>query len=225
MEFEITAGFKVNSKLLYSADKQLFQKTSEKNSTSYYKCYVENCSAKIKLDTGALCCSYIDGSSIHTHGTQEYSYNLFKVDNKMKIRCSTEKKRPRDIFDEECVMNQEATQNMQYAKRHRTFKYHQKNGLPQNPKTLEDVKAFFEDSDIMTKIGQTLHTTDPKLFYQDTVITPTFAYAIFSSEAILANLPVNRSVRIDCTFKCVPKSPFTQLLILQIDCSNHVSLI
>jgi len=223
MNFEITPGFKINTTLLYSSDKQLFQKKNDKKSVIYYNCYRKECGAKVKVDSTDHC-SYVNGASTHIHGIQEGTYKQLKVDNRMKIRCATEKKRPREIFDEECIDNQEATANMQFAKRHRTLKYHQSKGIPQNPKTLQDVEAFFKNEEIIAKIGRTLHTTDPKLFYQDTVIKSNFAYVIFSSESILANLPESRIVRIDCTFKCVPKSPFKQLLILQTDHLDHVSL-
>lgn len=222
MEYEITAGFAIKSKLLYSSDKHLFQKRSEHKSTTYYSCYFKECGARLKVDS-TLLCSYVVGASTHIHGIQEDTYKRLKVENSMKVRSSTEKKRPREIFDEECIREQDVTANMQFAKRHRTLKYHQRTGLPQNPKTLIEVKAFFENQGILNKIGQSMHTTKPTLFYQETVINPNFAYVIFSSESILSNLPETRSVRIDCTFKCVPKSPFKQLLILQVDHLNHVS--
>lgn len=225
MNFEMTPGFKINSTLLYSSDKHLFQKRNEKKSISYYNCYVKECKAKVKVDSkySTPCCSYEDGASTHIHGVQEHTYQRLAVGNRMKVRCSTEKKRPREIFNEECIENQRATENMQFAKRSRTFRYHLGKGIPRNPKTLQDVEAFFKNKEIIEKIGKTLHTTEPKLFYQDTVVKSNFAYVIFSSESILANLPENRSVRVDCTFKCVPKSPFNQLLILQTDYMNHVS--
>lgn len=225
MNFEMTPGFKINSTLLYSSDKQLFQKRNEKKSIIYYNCYVKECKAKVKVDSkdATSRCSYVDGAATHIHGVQEHIYQRLKVEDRMKVRCSTEKKRPREIFDEECIENQEATKNMQFAKRSRTLRYHLGKGIPRNPKTLQDVEEFFKNEEIIEKIGKTLHTTEPKLFYQDTVIKSNFAYVIFSSESILANLPVNRTVRVDCTFKCVPKSPFKQLLILQTDYLNHVS--
>lgn len=222
MEYEICAGFKINSTLLYSSDKHLFQKSSDNNSVSYYACYVEGCKSRIKV-TSAVNCSYTVGASTHIHGIQEKTYLRLQSDHTLKIRASTENKRPREIFDEECGSNQEATADMQFAKRHRTMRYHQRKGIPRNPQTLAEVKEFFDNRDVMDKIGSTLHAKEPRLFYQHTVIRANFAYVIFSSESILANLPDSRTIRVDCTFKCVPKSPFKQLLILQTDHLNHVS--
>lgn len=222
MEYEISVGFKINSTLLYSSDKHLFKRSSGNDSVSYYSCYVEECKARVKVDSTQKC-SYTDGASTHIHGVQEKTYNRLKVDNTFKIRAATENKRPREIFDEECIGNQEATADMQFAKRHRTMRYHQRKGIPRNPQTLPEIKEYFENTEIIDKIGKTLHKTEPKLFYQGTVIKSNFAYVMFSSENILANLPDTRTFRIDCTFKCVPKSPFKQLLILQTDHLNHVS--
>lgn len=224
MEYEICVGFKLNSFLLYSSDKHLFKKSSGNDSVLYYSCYVEGCKARVKVDSTQKC-SYTDGASTHIHGVQEKTYHRLKADHALKIRSATENKKPRDIFDEECVGNQEATADMQFAKRHRTMRYHQRKGMPRNPKTFPEVKEFFENREIIEKIGKTLHATEPKLFYQETVIKSNFAYVIFSSESILTDLPETRSFRVDCTFKCVPKSPFKQLLILQTDHLNHVSLL
>lgn len=217
MDYEICAGSKINSTLLYTSDKHLFKSKGN----SYYSCYVEHCKARVKLDSSQKC-SYIVGS--HIHGIQEKTYHRLKSDNTLKTRSANENKRPREIFDEECIGNQEVTADMQFAKRQRTMAYHQRKGIPRNPKTLLEIKAFLDNPEIINKIGKTLHTTQPKLFYQETVIKPNFAYVIFSSELILANLPETRFFRIDCTFKCVPKSPFNQLLVLQTDHLNHVSL-
>lgn len=223
----MTAGKKSGSKLLYStSDKQLFKKKSEKKSITYFDCYKKDfgCKARVKLEKSKELCSYVCGSSHHTHGDQESVYEQFKLDDKMKFRCSKEKKAPREVFDEEVTLNQQASAVMQFAKRHRTLKVHQSKGIPKNPKTLDEVKEYFNNIEILNKIGKTLNEQEPKMFYHETVITNSFAYVIFSSELILTDLPQVRKVKIDCTFKCVPKSPFKQLLILSMDYMNHVSV-
>lgn len=168
-------------------------------------------------------CFYVNGRSNHTHSNQESKYKEFKLEKTVKLRCENENNKPRDIFNEECALNQEAGDNLQYAKRYRNYKYHQSKGIPKDPKSLLEVKNFFDNEEVLKRFSETLNAQKPHKFYQETVITPYFGYIIFSSEAILNDLPEIRQIRIDGTFKCVPRGPFKQLLIISYDYSDHVS--
>lgn len=221
LDYEWTVGKKINSKLVYTNDKHLFRISSKAQSGVIYMCYVTGCSARIKIANDT--CSYMAGKSAHIHGSQELSYEQFKLECAMKQRCSKEKKMPQEIYNEACGKNQEVGDTIQYAKRARSLTFHQTRNIPKNPKTVEEAKAFFENVEIMNTIGKTLHK-DSKQFHCETVITRSFAYQIFASLTILLNLTDNVRARVDATFKVVPKGPFKQLLIFSIDIENHVSI-
>lgn len=215
--YEITAGKKAGTTLIYTSDHHLFNlKSKVKTSHALYVCHINYCSAKIKIEDNQ--CSYI--TSTHIHGTQEGTYEEYKLNDKIKTRCNKEMKRPREIYDEECA---KSSVPLQYAKRKRTYQIHQRKGIPKNPKTIDDVKSYFEQEEIKERFGKSLHDK-PTMFYKETVITALFAYTIFCSEIILQNLPTIRQLFIDGTFKVVPSGPFKQLLIIGIELDSHVSI-
>lgn len=115
-------------------------------------------------------------------------------------------------------------QNLQYGKLYRTLKYHKNGAVPKNPKTIDEVKEYFNSDAILERFSQTLHEKQPHKFYQETIITPHFAYSLMTSELILNDLPENLRIRIDGTFKIVPKGTFKQLIIISCDFSNHESM-
>ncbi|KAJ6642696.1 hypothetical protein Bhyg_07650, partial [Pseudolycoriella hygida] len=159
--------------------------------------------------------------STHIHGVQEAAYNEFKLNDRIKNRCKVNKNAtPRVVFNEECQMDRKSSKNIQFGRRQRTYQRCQRQGIPRNPKTLDEIKTYLEQEEVLNRIGKTLHC-EPKMFYQQTVITALFAYCIFASESILTNLPAILNMRIDGTFKVVPAGPFKQLLIICVDVSGH----
>lgn len=212
LQYESIVGKRKGSKLIYTSDHHLFNMKSQ----GRYVCHVKDCPAKIKIEN--MICSYTNSS--HIHGTQETTYEEYKISDRVKERCLNETKRPREIFNEECATS---TLPLQYAKRQRTYQKHQRKGIPKNPKTVDDVKSYFEQQEIRDRYGKSLNT-NPKPFYNETVVTSMFAYVIFCSEVILQNLPPIRRLFIDGTFKVVPAGPFKQLLIIGIENDSHVSI-
>lgn len=155
LDYEFTPGKKSGSKLVYTSDRHLFSvKSNDKPSTALYVCHVKACSAKIKIEHGK--CSYIDPN--HIHGTQEKAYEEYKINDRVKDRCQKDTKRPRTIFDEECS---ESSLQLQYSKRQRTFQVHRRKGIPKNPKTVDEVKDYFENEEIRGRFGNSLNK-DPK---------------------------------------------------------------
>lgn len=142
LEYEITAGKKSGSKLIYTSDRHLFKvKSNDKQSTALYVFHVKACSAKIKVEREK--CSYINPN--HIHGTQETAYEEYKINDRVKERCQKETKRHRVIFDEECA---ESSLQLQYSKRQRTYQVHRRKGIPKNPKSVDEVKDYFENEEI-----------------------------------------------------------------------------
>lgn len=220
MDFLITPGKRINSKLIF-CENHLYSYKSTEKSVDYYECY-KKCGVRIKIENGK--CHYVNVEKrVHSHGSQDDVYKKLCLENTMKIRCSVENKRPRDVFNEEVNSHQASGSDLQYSKRRKTLKYHQNKGIPKNPTTLDEVKEYFEAQEIIKKFSTTLNEIDPRPFYQGTVIKPNFAYMILSSELILTDLPIDLKIRIDATFKIVPKGPFKQLLIMSCDHLDHVS--
>lgn len=216
LSFEIIAGKKAGSKLLYTSDKHLF-KIKVKPAHWLCDCLIKDCPAKVKIVNNR--CSYINSN--HIHGTQQSVYAGLCVTDKVKKRLAIEKKTPREIFNEERSARSDAS-HLQFAKRQRTFQHHQRKGIPKNPTTVEEMKNYFEQEEIVSKFGHTKHE-EPKKFHHATVITAMFSYVIFASEMILGNLPQIRRLLIDGTFKVVPAGPFKQLLVISIELHGHVS--
>ncbi|KAJ6639458.1 hypothetical protein Bhyg_12203, partial [Pseudolycoriella hygida] len=178
---------------------------------------MNECPARIKIENDRS--SYL--MSTHIHGVQEAAYNEFKLNDRIKNRCKVNKNAtPRVVFNEECQMDRKSSKNIQFGRRQRTYQRCQRQGIPRNPKTLDEIKTYLEQEEVLNRIGKTLHC-EPKMFYQQTVITALFAYCIFASESILTNLPAILNMRIDGTFKVVPAGPFKQLLIICVDVSGH----
>lgn len=94
----------------------------------------------------------------------------------------------------------------------------QRNELPKNPTTIDEVKSYFENEVVLGKLGKSMHK-EPKLFYQFTVVMDLFSYIVFASQTILERLPAVLNLRIDGTFKVVPAGPFKQLLIV---CASRI---
>lgn len=89
MDFELTAGKRFNSSLIY-CEKQLYSYKSTNNEIKYYECYLK-CGVRIKVVNGQ--CSYVNiAKYTHTHGDQELAYKQLKVEEIMKIRSGTEKR-------------------------------------------------------------------------------------------------------------------------------------
>lgn len=98
--------------------------------------------------------------------------------------------------------------------------------LPPSPKTLDEVKAIFENESNMRNFGFTLHE-DPNIFYKVTFISKDFAYCIFGSDIIMNLIethisPSRRHYLMDATFKICPVGDFNQLLIVYVEYMDKV---
>lgn len=214
--FEFTCGKRITSNLLYTSDHHLFQCCKKKPTGGVYSCYVKQCSAKVNLDGNK--CVYHPEHSAHCHEVQTSTYNTFKTEQAIKDRCKLEPKKPRVIYNEECV--NDTGNDVQYDKRRRHLHRIQSNKIPKSPNTTAEVLLYFALELISIAFGKTQDKAN--VFYSETVNLKNFGYSIFVSENFLNNLPSIRNYRIDGTFKCVPRGPFKQLLIISVDMGNHV---
>lgn len=213
LKYEFTVGKKLTSSLLYTSDKQLFRIKHKNGTGDHYQCYIENCSAKVVIRNNK--CFY-ETNHIHSHAHQQATYNLFKLEAALKRRCINERKRPREIFSEECAQQEDVSGGIQFEKRRRHYNRIQSRRVPANPKTMDDVKSYLLNEMVTDVIG---------VLHWKTVSRKSFGYTIFANSSILNDLPTIRRFRIDGTFKCVPRGPFKQLLIISVDVVDNVSLI
>lgn len=221
LEFFFTPGHKIDTKLVYTnADRQLFKLRSHEKSGIRYVCYAEdtsNCRARINLNGDR--CTYLNAN--HNHGHQEDLMRKFKLQHDIKVRCQKESTKPKEIFTEECALieNANAADEIQYGKMRRSLNKNRKKGLPNNPRTVEEVESFLQDSKVNAKLFK-----DSVTFSNCTIITELFAFVIFASEEILANLPQIHQILVDGTFKVVPAGPLKQLLTISVENQQHVSV-
>lgn len=87
MNYEIIAGNRSNSELLYVIDqKMIYQKKSVYNNTVKYECRIKSCKARINLLPEGKCTlpkKYID----HNHSDEEDAYEQLKALKKIKDDC------------------------------------------------------------------------------------------------------------------------------------------
>lgn len=219
LEYIFTPGKRIDSRLLYTtADRQLFNyRSSEKNGLRYV-CHLEErgCRARLNLDGETL--TYLN--STHNHGHQETQMKTYKLEHDIKVRVRNENGRPKTIFEDEVALNEDVGDQVQFGRMRRSLNKNRKKGIPNNPKTVQEVESFFADPTVQSKLFG-----NSSSFYKCTIITEVFAYVIFASESILSNLPFVQKYLIDGTFKVVPAGPFKQLLTISLEDEQHVSRI
>lgn len=92
--------------------------------------------------------------------------------------------------------------------------------VPKNPQSVSEIIDHFDNTEIFEAFGTSLHQ-EKSAFYDFSFQNRQFSYCIFSSKRcihlIQEKIPINeRHILMDATFKVVPKSPFTQLLIIYV---------
>lgn len=104
-----------------------------------------------------------------------------------------------------------------------------KNGkFPKMPKCPSDIIEAFKDPTIYDRYALNLRKTKP--FYIDTICAGTSYFTIFASHQVIDMInkhipPSRRNYLIDGTFKVTPIGGYYQLLIIQIECANDVSVL
>lgn len=99
------------------------------------------------------------------------------------------------------------------------------NKYPKNPRSANDIRAAFEDPELIEKFAFNLRKT--KMFYVDTVdVGESSHFTMFASYECIDMIkkhiaPQNRNYLVDGTFKVTP-SGFYQLLVIHIECKNEV---
>lgn len=118
-----------------------------------------------------------------------------------------------------CNSNQDAS--LDYKSKKRTIQRLKRGILPKNPTTVNEIKTAFSDEKIFHTYGHSLHTNEKYLFYDGAVETDKYSFCVFSSKLtvklIAENIPISeRDILLDATFRIVPVSVFTQLLIVYV---------
>lgn len=101
IKYEIVAGKRSNSKLLWSITEQQFYKFNTKSTTGRsYLCY-HGCTCRVLLRNDGLCFK-TDAEKKHSHPTNEELYEQLSIANEMKIKCKEDgtSKSVKEIYDE-----------------------------------------------------------------------------------------------------------------------------
>lgn len=99
------------------------------------------------------------------------------------------------------------------------------------PKTPADVKNLFQQDAVLNDLGHTRHKgSDRKPFYKICHDEEDFAYCVFASDTNIQKIKENipniskRKIIIDATFAMLPIGCFKQLLLINIDYMDRVSI-
>lgn len=95
-------------------------------------------------------------------------------------------------------------------------------------RNVKEINEAFADKIIMDNFGVTM-ADEKRFFFKVAVENPEFSFCIFASDAIIdlikTYITVDRmSYLMDATFKVVPKSCFTQFLLIYIEYMEKVRI-
>lgn len=222
------AGLRKNSKLLFlTGEGQLFRKTNVYKDYTRYKCYFEACNVTVAVKNDGLC-EQLSLESNHDHAPPVELVKKMQIMEKVKTECGKntlgKRKGVREIFDEECMKNNDHAAGVSFAKMKRQLHRIRSDGLPKNPTTPAELKSIFDEASFFTAYGSSKHIDKP--FYRGTIVEDGFAYSIFLSptiEEIILKKPKGRRFLIDGTFRTVPSCGYKQLVVVHFHYIDHVS--
>lgn len=194
MKFIYTAGKRLNSRLVYSEDKQLYKIKSIDISCSKYICYRPGC--KVRIVVQGDTCSPVPNFDQYSHDdNQETEFISFNEENNLKRKCQEDKVTSiKQIFGVES-----ASTNVTYKKMRSSMAYNRKKDLPINATTMHEAIAYFDNEDVK----HMLSFADGSTLFHKIVSNRDYAFAIFKSRKILHNLPENRSFHITASMRVI----------------------
>lgn len=225
LRYEILAGERINSKLLYTNDeKQFYRFNSAVKNGDAYLCAEPNCKKRVHLRKDKLCIQY-EKYYIHNHATKEQMYEELKVLNIIKKKCADlttllneRRQSVRDVFY--AVLAEyphlKNTLGNNFFKHERALQLIRNKAIPENPKTADEIAKIFTRDDIMNLLG---NTKDGSILYDGAMECDDFSFCVFSSKSSIELFvshvrPLDRIIMMDGTFAVVPIGSFNQLLIL-----------
>lgn len=87
--YEMMPGQRLNSKILWSIDEQQFYRknTITKNGFCAYKCYEQECWARVLVDEKTGRAVKTQTNTFHNHGNKTTLYTELKLKNEIKKQC------------------------------------------------------------------------------------------------------------------------------------------
>lgn len=225
LEYDFFPGKRRNSRLLFSYVESMFYKknASGKTGTSY-KCYEDNCFARVLVKSDGIC---IKKSGKHRHANHLELQKQIEAENKIKTLCLSDRstKSTKELYDEVLINHQDLEKP--YSKMQRNLRLLRSKGLPPSPLNTVDINIAFSRADIMDKFGYTLHERKREKFFQGTFSNDLFSFCVFASINTIklikeSTRPENLTILMDGTFKVVPISCFSQLLIIYAQYNNKI---
>lgn len=225
VEYEMVPGKRMGSLLLYSLNESIFYKKNSKSSTGVsYSCYQTDCRARVLLKTNGIC---VRKSGDHLHSTHEIIYKQLEAEHRVKNLCLNDRssKTTKEIYEDILIEHQDLEKP--YSKMQRNLRLLRSKSLPQSPLDCSGIDIAFARSDIMEKFGFSKHQSKREKFFHGTVSNRSFSFCVFASintiKLIQENVrPTKRVILMDATFKIVPISCFTQILIIHAQYNNKI---
>lgn len=221
LTYEITAGERINSKLLFTNDeKQLYYWNRSYASGDAWVCAFKGCTNRVHVRPDKMCVQkerYFN----HKHENQEKKFNECKVLNIIKNKCADlstvlnmKKQAVRDIFYS--VLADYPDIKLDFFKCERGLQMIRSASLPKNPLNCNDVSKIFEREELLELLGT---ATTGETFYNGTLEGDDYGICVFSSAASIKLFESRieygeRIMMMDGTFAVVPVGTFDQLLII-----------
>lgn len=202
MKFVFTCAKRIDSRLIYTDDKQLFKTRDLREGILRYACYRENCKAKVIVNTFEITCTPAPKFEQHNHDdNQEELYKQCKAAKDLKLKCQADKSSSlTEIFESTPGSSQLLFQKMKSA-----MKHNRRKTMPCNPTSAASAAIFFEDD----AVKEIFPRGQDDMILHRFVSTERYSFVVFSSTKILGTLPelrwfqVSSSMRVlaDCFFK------------------------
>lgn len=223
MEYELVPGEKLKTQFLFLVEsKFLFMKKSVYKEITYFVCYDDQCSVRLKVDNRGNCV-YVN-ENIHLHDHHLQIFLKWKLVNEIKCSIRTTTMTPKEAFDESCnkPIYQNVARELEFYSMKSTLHRIKRKECPSEP-TANNIPDFFDNEHVMTRFGQTIQV-NPDVFYRGCVGNgENDVSCVFASETIIKKIrltaPAERKYYIDGTFYVVP-AMFYQLVIMTFQVDN-----
>lgn len=88
MKFVYTCAKRIDSRLIYADDKQLYRTSGSKEDILRYNCYRATCKAKVIANIVEMTCTPAPKYELHSHeDNQEEFYKQCNAEKELKMKC------------------------------------------------------------------------------------------------------------------------------------------
>lgn len=207
MKFVFTTGKRLDSRLIYAEDKQLYRIRSKEASYSKYVCYRPTCKARIIVHENT--CYGVPNFDQHNHtDDQESEFSTFDTERRIKLRCQEDKV----TRTKEIISSLTGSSNVSYERIRSAMNFNRKINLPTNPTTLDEAISFFDNDNVKN----IMDLGDGSIFFHKIVAGRGYSFVIFKCKKILQNLPDTRLFHITSSLRTITSGFFKVLITFSI---------